>query len=238
MRKYHPLDTKHDPLVMAQLFASVERLGVVKMKWTKKTGMTAIFILCVMISVMLSGCGEKNESAAEARYSSGTEAVSDTPAAEEPDKEEEKADQIPEDTVQTVDSIDIPVMDSPSGSLMASDGEYIYFSYRANDEELGGLYRADPDFAQVEKIDRGHFAGLYLSDGKLYYNEGRGYSLDERQFHCLETGSLSRRSITQEKYREVTAAFDQAAEFNLPEDNRHAAVVRSRSFRIRLSCLM
>ena len=200
------------------------------MKWTKKTGMTAIFILCVMISVMLSGCGGKNESAAEVRDSSGTEAISDTPAAEEPDKEEEKVDQIPEDTVQTVDSIDIPVMDSPSGSLMASDGEYIYFSYRANDEELGGLYRADPDFSHVEMIDRGHFAGLYLSDGNLYYNEGRGYSLDERKYHCLETGSLSRYGISQEEYQEVSAAFDQVSEFNLPEDNRHAVVVNDKAY--------
>ena len=88
----------------------------------------------------------------------------------------------------------------------------------------------DSDFSHVEMIDRGHFAGLYLSDGNLYYNEGRGYSLDERKYHCLETGSLSRYGISQEEYQEVSAAFDQASEFNLPEDNRHAVVVNDKAY--------
>ena len=212
------------------------------MKKSKSVGLVVAFIIIILISAVLSGCSRKtvsgsgtgeaeiSESTAETEETTETEGMSDAFAVSEPDGEDKKEEQIPEDIVQTADSIDIPVMDSPCGSLMASDGEYIYFSYRANDEELGGLYRADPDVAHVEKIDRGHFAGLYLSEGNLYYNEGRGYSLDERQFHCLETGSLSRRSITQEEYREVTAAFDQAAEFNLPEDNRHAAVVNDKAY--------
>ena len=126
------------------------------MKWTKKAGMTAIFILCVMISVLLSGCGRETasgsgtgsaeiiESASVTADPSGTETEPDASDVAEPDGEDGKENQIPEDTVQMVDSIDIPVTDSPSGSLMASDGEYIYFSYRANDEELGGLCTSFP----------------------------------------------------------------------------------------------
>lgn len=212
------------------------------MKKSKSVGLVVAFIIIILISAVLSGCSRKtvsgsgtgeaeiSESTAETEETTETEGMSDAFAVSEPDGEDGKENQIPEDTVQMVDSIDIPVTDSPSGSLMASDGEYIYFSYRANDEELGGLYRADPDFAHVEMIDRGNFAGLYLLEGNLYYNEGRGYGLDERQFHCLETASLSRYGISQEEYREVTAAFDQEAEFNLPEDNRHAVVVNDKAY--------
>ena len=212
------------------------------MKKSKSVGLVVAFIIIILISAVLSGCSRKtvsgsgtgeaeiSESTAETEETTETEGMSDAFAVSEPDGEDGKENQIPEDTVQMVDSIDIPVTDSPCGSLMASDGEYIYFSYRANDEELGGLYRADPDFSHVEMIDRGHFAGLYLSDGNLYYNEGRGYSLDERKYHCLETGSLSRYGISQEEYQEVSAAFDQASEFNLPEDNRHAVVVNDKAY--------
>ena len=212
------------------------------MKKSKSVGLVVAFIIIILISAVLSGCSRKtvsgsgtgeaeiSESTAETEETTETEGMSDAFAVSEPDGEDGKENQIPEDTVQMVDSIDILVTDSPSGSLMASDGESIYFSYRANDEELGGLYRADPDFSHVEMIDRGHFAGLYLSDGNLYYNEGRGYSLDERKYHCLETGSLSRYGISQEEYQEVSAAFDQASEFNLPEDNRHAVVVNDKAY--------
>ena len=212
------------------------------MKRSKIAGIIAVFILSAMVCVLLSGCGGKtaselgagsaeiSESTAETADSSESVAGSDATAVVEPDETGEAEEPISDDSVRTVDSLDIPVIDSPCGSLMASDGEYIYFSYRANDEELGGLYRADPDFSHVEMIDRGHFAGLYLSDGNLYYNEGRVYSLDERKYHCLETGSLSRYGISQEEYQEVSAAFDQASEFNLPEDNRHAVVVNDKAY--------
>lgn len=201
------------------------------MEKTKRDGNVSVFIISIIICALLSGCGGKtapgsedgaaeiSASTAETAHLSGEETGSDASAVAAPDV-----------SVRTTESLDIPAIDSPCGSLMASDGEYIYFSYRANDEELGGLYRADSDFAHVEMIDRGHFAGLYLSDGYLYYNEGRGYNLDNPEFHCLETGSLSRRDISEEEYREVTDSFDEASEFNLPEDNRHAVVVNDKAY--------
>ena len=219
---------KSDCRVTDALFVTGERIEVETMKRSKIAGIIAVFILSAMVCVLLSGCGGKtaselgagsaeiSESTAETADSSESVAGSDATAVVEPDETGEAEEPISDDSVRTVDSLDIPVIDSPCGSLMASDGEYIYFSYRANDEELGGLYRADPDFSHVEMIDRGHFAGLYLSDGNLYYNEGRG--------------SLSRYGISQEEYQEVSAAFDQASEFNLPEDNRHAVVVNDKAY--------
>ena len=210
------------------------------MNRSKNTDRIAFFILSVMIYMLLSGCGGKtvsdpengsaeiSESTAETADSSGSETGSDTTAVAEPGGTDGTEEPIPDDSVQMADSLNIPVIDSPCGSLMASDGEYIYFSYRANDEELGGLYRADSDFSHVEMIDRGKFAGLYLSDGYLYYNEGKKF--DDKKFHCLETASLSGRSISKEEYQEVTAVFDQAAAFNLPDDNRHAVVVNDKAY--------
>ena len=159
-----------------------------------------------------------------------SEPAAETSAVSETDGEDEAEGPLPEESVQTADHMDIPVLDSPCGSLMASDGEYIYFSYRAIDEELGGLYRADPDFAHAEMIDRGSFAGLYLSDGYLYYNEGRGYDINNPEFRCLETASLSSWSISEEEYREAAAAVDHAGEFNVPEDARHAVVVNDKAY--------
>ena len=196
------------------------------MKRKEMTGKAAVLILSVLICALLFGCGGKKASGTEDE----PEAPADASADVQTDAEDEGEENLSDVPVQTAESIFIPVIDSPCGSLMAADSEYIYFSYRANDEELGGLYRSDHDFAHIQKIDRGHFSGLYLSDGYLYYNEGRGFSLDERKFHRLETGSLSRQSISQEEYREAAEAFDQAAEFNLPEDNRHAVVVNDRAY--------
>ena len=105
------------------------------MKKSKSVGLVVAFIIIILISAVLSGCSRKtvsgsgtgeaeiSESTAETEETTETEGMSDAFAVSEPDGEDGKENQIPEDTVQMVDNIDIPVTDSPSGSLMASDGE-------------------------------------------------------------------------------------------------------------------
>lgn len=115
------------------------------------------------------------------------------------------------------DSIDVPEVNVQAGSLMVSDDDYIYFAYRASEEE-GGLYRMDRDFNNVEMLDRGSFSGLLLNGEEMYYVEGAEFASDVVTYRHLNLNSLSVDEISQESYLEHDAQINPAARFTKPDD--------------------
>ena len=131
--------------------------------------------------------------------------------------------------LQVADAIDVESIPIASGSICASDGKYLYFSYRSLDEG-GGLYRVDLGLEHAEMLDRGRFINLHLLDGMLYYVDNAGSSKDDITYWRLDTQSLHSEEIAEEDYREVAAATDQSGGSALSRDERYRAVVDGTSY--------
>ncbi|MBQ9022033.1 MAG: hypothetical protein IJ113_08510 [Eggerthellaceae bacterium] len=127
--------------------------------------------------------------------------------------------------ISVADTADLPVQHIPYGSLMVSDGEYLYLSYRSNDEEKGGLYRIDLNLSHAERIDGGYAQGLCLKGVELYYIDNIGYGIDEPSYRCLDTQTLHASEVSEDSYSQALMEVDPRLAFTAPDDVRHLAVV-------------
>ena len=134
--------------------------------------------------------------------------------------------------LQVADAVDVESIPVAYGSVSASDGKYLYFAYRSNDDE-GGLYRVDLGLKQAEMLDRGKFSGLHLQDGMLYYVEGAGIGSDKITYRLLDTQGLQSEEITEQSFREAATATDPSEGFTPPDDERYCAVVGDKTYYIK-----
>ena len=199
-----------------------------------KTLKCAAFVICLIVLVaFLFGCA--SHSAHESGTTDDADGVSDSESGEVLEDSSEANPQEDAMVPEAVDAIDIENVDMTYGTAMASDGEYLYFTYVSNGDE-GGLYRTDRSLESPTMLDRGLFSDFYLQDGSLYYAE-RNDSLTSANgvvtyigYYCLNTSDLTVSSISQEEYEEVKAAVDPAARFTLPEGVYYCAVVGDRAY--------
>ena len=184
----------------------------------------AFAVFSTLLIALLCGCGSAGVgSAADSdAVNSGSSEVAGTSAEPEP----QKAMTVPEVT----DAVNIEKVDVPYGTLMASDGEYLYISYISDGDECG-LYRTDLSLGSPVMLDRGIFYKLCALDGKLYYAERNNAFRDpdgsspELTYFCLDTGSLAVSGVSREEYDAAKAVVDPEDRFALPEGVRQCAVV-------------
>lgn len=165
-------------------------------------------VCCAVLCLALFGCGGS------------------APATNAPDAPDASDTQPHEAGPQEASSIDIEQVHVPFGTIMASDGEYLYFAFRDHDD-VGGLYRAKLPVEQAEMLDRGMFSDLYLSDGALYYVEGAGLTSDGSSisYHRMDTHSLDKSDITEDDFEAVCDAVDPGRRSGAPSDAKDVAVV-------------
>ena len=191
----------------------------------------AMLVAC-LIALIAALCGCASNSAPESASADDPDGSESSEVQEESSEADSQENAV---VPEAVDAIDIDNVDMPYGTAMASDGEYLYFTYVSNGDE-GGLYRTDLSLESPTMLDRGLFSDFYLQDGMLYYAE-RNDSLTSANgvytyigYYCLNTSDLTVSSISQEEYEEVKAAVDPAARFTLPEGVYYCAVVGDKAY--------
>lgn len=156
-----------------------------------------LFVLCAaVLCVHLVGCG--------------------TQTLDGPDGQAESADASEgPDGIHVAESIDLPKVDQPYGSLLASDGTNLYFAYRSNEDE-GGLYCTDLSLENTVKLDSGHVQGLCISGNTLFYMKSQGYGLDEPTYFSINLHDRYPLESSQKEYESQRMELDTSGDYTLP----------------------